>query len=297
MNPDIAVVYLSYVPFGTDLLSSFLESYLKKVPGIDHRLVIIFNGVQTDEDLEPFEEVIKGFGVQYEKILCDEPFDISAYFYAARRLKSDYFLFLNTYSVILAHNWLRYYYSAIQLPSVGIVGATGSGWRSGFSQFKNESSKSIFKNPRNFKAALSKWLHFGRFKGPHLRTNAFFIRRNLFLSLTYHDLHFKVFVPNFRKESKLKTLYFEHGSKNMTYQVNERGMKAVVIDKYGNVYEKEDWMKAKTLWISEQENLLIQDNQTLKYELGSEDERKQLTYWAWGIDVSGNEKNQGHSPC
>ena len=62
-------------------------------------------------------------------------------------------------------------------------------------------------------------------------------------------------------------------------------MNAVIIDKHGDIFEPNDWVKAKTFWICNQENLLIQDNQTQKYQNGSEDLKKQLTYWAWGMKL------------
>lgn len=42
MQSKISVVHLVYVPFGTDLLQRFLDSYAAHSSGIEHQFVIMF---------------------------------------------------------------------------------------------------------------------------------------------------------------------------------------------------------------------------------------------------------------
>ena len=43
-NKTIAVVYLSYVPYGINFLKIFLVSYVHNNSGTSHELIILFNG-------------------------------------------------------------------------------------------------------------------------------------------------------------------------------------------------------------------------------------------------------------
>ena len=66
---------------------------------------------------------------------------------------------------------------------------------------------------------------YGRFPNPHIRTNAFMIERNRFLSL---------YAPAFKnKEDAYK---FESGRRSMTKQIIAQELKPVVVDRNGAVY-------------------------------------------------------------
>lgn len=285
MQSEISVVHLVYVPFGTELFERFLDSYIKHPSGIEHQLVVMFNGFDDRVETEKFLEIIDSKNLDYKVLFSEEKFDISSYFFAAENLNTEYVLFLNSYSIILADGWLRLFYSALQTEKAGVVGATGAGWRNEFQSFlEREKNERISSFAVKLKAMLYMWLHFGKAAYPHLRTNAFFARRKDFLSIEYHRLFPQKFLKPANYDTKNRTLYFEHGNKSLTAQFNKKGLKILLIDKYGNSYEPPDWMAAKTFWISEQENLLVHDNQTLRYENGDERLRKHLTYLAWGIE-------------
>src|SRR2546429_4501071 len=123
MSREISVVHLVYVPFGLELFQRFLDSYINHEAGVEHKLVIMFNGFEREEQVNPFLEISSSLGLNYEIILSQEKWDISSYFFAANKLDSEYLLFLNSYSIILADNWLYYYCSAMQQSNVGLVGA------------------------------------------------------------------------------------------------------------------------------------------------------------------------------
>jgi hypothetical protein len=280
MSGEISVVHLVYVPFGIDLFQRFLDSYIQHAAGAEHKLVIMFNGFDDEEKLNPFLATINSLGLSHDVLLSREKWDISSYFFAAKNLSSEYLLFLNSYSMILADDWLKFYSAALGEPNVGVVGATGAGWRSEFENYLERLGGSRVKH---LKSLLFMRLHFSKFHGPHLRTNAFFVRRRDFLSLTYDKPLLERPVTDRTVDSKNRTVYFEHGDRNMTYQLARRGLRALVIDRHGNSYEPREWPSAKTFWIADQENLLIHDNRTLKYQNGDEQLRRMLSYEAWGI--------------
>ena len=74
----------------------------------------------------------------------------------------------------------------------------------------------------------------------------------------------------------------ESGYDSITRQILKQGKNCIIIDKFGNAYGIKEWAKAKIFWTENQEDLLIADNQTKKYQLGDAETRKNLSYHAWG---------------
>ena len=284
---NLALVYLSYIPFGTEYLISFLNSYTNKKAGVEHKLVILFNGHQTEEEIKPFLEIVNNSGVPFEYIVSPEKFDIGSYFYAAANLSTEYIAFVNTYSLILHDNWLLYLYQNLTKTGVGCVSATGS-----WSDYPhNDEYRSIIKDflRLNFSLNQLKKAIFFRFNffpavKPHLRTNAFMIKRTIFLNLKFGLV--KPWILNtFTNYSgtKLKSLCFEHGNTGMTNQIIQLGLRPLLVNKHGAGYEIKEWREARTFWTNDQENLLVRDNQTMKYELADKQRKDELIYAAWGV--------------
>ena len=82
-------------------------------------------------------------------------------------------------------------------------------------------------------------------------------------------------------EDKMQAYYFENGKNSMTKQVLAMGYKCQIMDKYGKVYDIEDWPMSKIFWTANQEGLLISDNQTRKYASSSGQERDLYQLIAW----------------
>jgi hypothetical protein len=117
---------------------------------------------------------------------------------------------------------------------------------------------------REAKRSLSQSAH------PHIRTNAFMIRRELFLSL--HPTRFK------RKSDVYR---FESGRRSMTKQITALGMTPVVVDRFGTSYRLQDWKRSSTFWTDDQANLLIADKQTREYAAGSAEHHMIFENYAW----------------
>lgn len=277
----VGVVYLSWLPYGTGHLKSFLESYRLFHSGYDHDLIIIFNGTSlvSQEVVNEFVGLLDRYGVRYSALYYERGQDVWVYKQAARSMQYDYLLFLNTYSILLADNWLKFYVDSYS-NDVGLIGATAS-----MSSYKVAVTRDIFRNFRSpvglkvkfqqlkylIKLHLLYGTKFSGFPNPHIRTTGFFIRTDLFNSLKMKPV-----------KDKHGAYFFENGNSSMTRQVKAKGLKCCIVDKHGKLWQENDWHKSATFWAANQENLLISDNQTRKYQSASEMVKKQLVYDAWG---------------
>jgi hypothetical protein len=123
----IAIAHLVWGPLGPAPLRRFLASYRQFPAGEAHELVVLFNGVGEGRRPELEAELE---GIEHRVLVLDPPVqDIAAYAYAAKRLQHERICFLNSYSVLLAPDWLAKLSTALDQPRVGLVGATGS-WAS-----------------------------------------------------------------------------------------------------------------------------------------------------------------------
>ncbi len=112
--------------------------------------------------------------------------------------------------------------------------------------------------------------HYARYPNPHVRTNAFMIERDCFLSLR---------VPSFNK--KYGVYKFESGRQSMTKQIVARGLKPVVVGSNGRFYDISEWKSSSTFWINEQANLIAADNRTRQYANATEEGRARFQDFAW----------------
>lgn len=301
---ELCVVHLVRAHNGIEPFKRFLESYQSNPGGIEHDLLLVFKGFSSVESKLEYLNLL----VPYRYCMLDVEdigFDIAAYFSTIERYagKYHYFCFLNSYSVILDHDWLNKLYQYISKAGVGLVGASGS-WNSNcsnaFSWFqrgaavvlglqrkkKRVTTKvSENSNPNNtwekiqyigraVTTNIQLLLYFNPFPNYHIRTNAFMIAGTLMKSLDCPILN-----------SKMGAYRFESGKGSITNQIIRRGLRVIVVGKNGVGYEKEQWHESGTFWQSDQENLLVADNQTLEYQLGSLEKRHFLTSISWGATL------------
>lgn len=278
-----AVVYLAWLPYGIQHCRDFIMSYKRHDAGHSHDLFIVFNGsaLPHPDPVEDYLALLKAESVEGFRVMYfDRGQDIEIYSHLARELDHDYLLFLNTYSILLAPNWLKHYTSAWE-DSIGAIAATGS-WQSYFSsvfylnKFKRERGEGMGTYFRKLKLIVKAQVYwrflFDAFPNHHIRTNAFFVDRKMFASVT----------AGCRISSKFDAYLFESGKKGLTRQLERRGKKVVVINRNGHVYAHSDWPAARVFRVGNQEDLLVSDNQTREYEHASVIQRKQLTELAWG---------------
>jgi hypothetical protein len=112
---------------------------------------------------------------------------------------------------------------------------------------------------------------FDPFPSYHVRTNAFLVPRDVIRA-----------VRTWSFETKLDAWRFESGRRCLLRQVERMGLSAAVVGADGEAYEKRRWHESNTFWQSQQQNLMVEDNQSRDYRDGDADRRLFLSLLAWG---------------
>jgi hypothetical protein len=241
---------------GIDVFQSFLDSYTEHPAGESHRLVLLFKGFPSEFVARPYFELAAG--LEPEAVFVDdEGLDLHAYLTAARELEGATCCFLNSYSRLLAGDWLAKLAAALADGDAGMVGVAGS-YESTYS------SAPLVLRPRLCR-------EFPRFPNPHLRTNGFMIERELMLELD-------CVLPR----SKRETLALESGRRSLSREVWARGLEVLVVGADGVAYAPARWRESATFRSGGQRNLLIADNRTRQYEEADPALRTRLEKMAWG---------------
>jgi hypothetical protein len=278
----VSVVYLIWIPYGIALFQRFLHSYKVFKSGYEHHLILLFNGVESEEATSPFHQFAAGENLVYTSYYKRTGQDLEAYFWIAPQLNTDYILFLNSFSELLAEDWLLKYMKAVtQVSNVGLIGASAS-YQSYSDTIYHENSwawrrtQSTADNIKKYKLLIKAHLlyrvYFKPFPNPHIRTTGFFISKKLFLSISFNQ-----------PKNKMQAYRFESGRNGFTRQVLKRNLAVILMDKHGRVYPIPDWYGSQTFWTRNQENLLVSDNQTERFRKADDQERRVLTFRAWGV--------------
>jgi hypothetical protein len=303
------VVYLVRCGTGMEPFVRFLASYHAHPAGPLHELAIVFKGFREQSDARHHLR-LAGERVDEALFVDDRGFDLTAYFAVASRLRRARYCFLNSYSEIVADGWLGHLNAALDDPTVGLVGATGS-WASIRSYLRYHlglggSYRRVFNGWRDTKAVMARlgshrdttdtrprsWLssklatiaemrdqalHFDTFPSHHVRTNAFMLSNEVFEQLDVPAL-----------KTKVDAYRVESGRMSLTKQVEALGLRVAVVSRDGTVYDQAMWPLSGVFWQRGQEGLLVSDNQTRTYEQGGPEIRLLLSRFAWGdqADVS-----------
>jgi hypothetical protein len=297
------VAHLVWAPLGPEVLTRFAESYSRHVAGVEHRLLILLNGFRADQDLAPWRRALEH--LRYEELrIADPVLDLAAYRQAVELVPADRYCFLNSYSVLRADGWLALLQSIASRPRVGAVGASGS-WGSQFSHTRYNIGlggpyRRVFADrgvtnrvfagmspgdaPADslpsgrlrlaFAAARELIAHsvaFPAFPSPHLRSNCLMIDRDVWMRVCRR-------APS----DKFGAYRLESGRRGITARLKAMGLRAVVVGRDGRSYEPTEWPASQTFWQGDQENLLVEDNQTRLYQHGDAEVRRVLSGYAWG---------------
>jgi len=206
--PSVGIVYLVRHKDGMDPFRQFVESYRENPGGVNHELILAFKGFPFRKIPDSYVELTSGIRLR-TFFTVDYGFDIRPYFLCAREFHFPYFCFLNSFSVLLDKEWLKKLLDWGSRDSIGAAGATGS-WESHFSNMIEGGEC----NPRILRKYES---HYQPFPNPHLRTNAFLINRERFLSIRYGWML-----------TKNQAHRFESGRSGFTMQFLAKGFEPVV---------------------------------------------------------------------
>jgi hypothetical protein len=283
-------------------LRRFLDSYTRHSAGVEHRLLILFNGFRADQDLTPWRLALEH--VRHEELRITNPvLDLAAYRRAVELIPAERYCFVNSYSVIRANGWLELMRSMASGPRIGAVGASGS-WGSQFSHTRYElglggpyrrvfadrrATNRVFAGlapdmpaepphagqlGRALTAARGLIAHsvaFPAFPSPHLRSNCLLISRDVWLRVCRRA-----------PPDKFAAYRVESGRRGMTARLRAMGLRLVVAGRDERAYDTAEWPASRTFWQGDQENLLVEDNQTRAYDQGDAEVRRVLSGYAWG---------------
>lgn len=286
----ICVAHLVRYCNDISLFKNFIESYKRHSAGIPHDLIIILKGFsENSSDINIYTKLLVDLDYQIFYI-NDDGFDITAYHKLANQYNYYGYCFLNSNSQIIADDWLNLLNEALIKKNIGLVGATGS-YQSfatpmtPIKTFKNHSRRKegliwatgvfmiIYLN--YLKHILKYRIYFDKFPNYHIRTNAFMIKRTVFLNLCVGEFL-----------TKLDAYKFESGKNGLSKQIVNMGLDILVVGKNGKFYKKEEWSLSNTFWQGNQSNLLVSDNQTKAYENSNEESKELYRYHAWGnLDI------------
>ncbi len=103
------------------------------------------------------------------------------------------------------------------------------------------------------------------------------VRRDLFA-----DFMVSHKIPN----TKYQAYMLESGRTGLTVFVKNLGFRTLVVGADGNVYEPDQWVNSRTFRSPEPVNLLVEDRQTVTYEMADTRNKKILEMAAWGKTFS-----------
>jgi hypothetical protein len=302
--PDLALVHLVRKANGPEPFQEFLESYRAVDAGADHDLVLLLKGFDSEREAD--ETAALAGGLEARRIYVDDTgFDVGAYRTAADRLEHARVCFVNSFTTARAPGWLGLLDSALRLPDAGIAGATGSWgshwaflrfnlglptpYRDAFSSraWAQTQVTRLTSDTRRVPAPI--WLRhligtlialpffvgrFESFPAAHIRTNGFVIERELMRSLERTPVH-----------RKYDAFVVEGGLKSVTRQIEGLGLRPLIAGADRQVYDVTDWARSGVFWQRDQENVLLEDNQTRAYRDADLDLRRYFATFAWGTEA------------
>ena len=258
MPSSVAVVHLVWAPLGLEPVRRFAESWRRHGEG---ELIALCNGFASPRDARP---ALVELG-DPRPVFTDGPVqDLAAYLHAARTLDHGVVVFLNSHSELLVDGVVSTLVGHLR-EGVGAVGATGT--------YETARRGALRSGPwpKRLVAYAKEFPHHPGFPNPHLRTNAFAVPRELFLTLDPGAL-----------ETKDDAHRFEAGRRSLTRQLQWRDQRVVVAGRDGVPYEPEDWKRSATFRSGGQHNLLVADNRTRDYDEADPPERAALERLSWG---------------
>lgn len=270
-STTVALVYLCRYAERSAPLRCFIEAYAARPAGVEHELYVIFKGFPDGRTRAAAEEII-GEIAHSACELPDVGFDLGSYLACAEQVQQDRICFLNSFSRPLVDGWLARLDGALCTPGMGLVGATGS-WESFFSASFPQGRLKV-RHARTLGRFIELKRAYSPFPNPHVRTNAFMIRRDLLLQLGLH-------VP----ETKEEAHRLESGRQSITRRVIAHGFDVAIVGRDGSAIPPARWCDAALFSNGEQRDLLVADNQTVDYELAEPERQAALRHLRWGIQV------------
>jgi hypothetical protein len=272
--PRICAVHLVWGPLGLDHLQRFLASYVGHDPGCPHELVVVMNNCNRAVHADAQAHLR---GIAHQVFVPEQPvFDLEAYRLVTRAFAADVYCFLNSYSRVLSSGWLAQFVAALASPRVGVA-AAGASYRSMREYnpwsapdlglpFLKRTALQVSMGQRAFETRLA----FAASPSPHVRSNGFALAHETVAMLGWPQC-----------DSKWATWKWESGRRGLTTQVRRLGLRSVVVDREGRVFDIAEWPTSNTYWSGNQSGLLVADNRSDEYERATPEARARLSAENW----------------
>jgi hypothetical protein len=292
----LALVHLVRAANGPSVLRGFAAALRSHAPGVEHKLVLAMKGFTSFAQAQTYLDEVGD--LEYATLIFpDTGKDLNVYFATVARLRCDRYCFVNSFSVPLVDGWLARLDCALDQSTVGLVGATGA-WTSARSwlaysrglpsayrgslppadvvrQQLLASERTQLDAQRNLSRervmAVRQLFGIEGFPAYHIRANVFMADRPVIEEVRTRTIR-----------DELDAHMLETGRRSITRQVQHMGLRTLVVDRAGVVYDHTEWDRSRTFWQGSQERLLVADNRTCTYEQGGALLRRVLSGLAWG---------------
>lgn len=279
---SLALVYLARgIDGGLSSTKDFFDAYRIFSAGCPHELIVIAKGWLDVVEHDELLQLAKAHAARVVE-LPDDGFDWGAYMRLAPQLTHDWLCFLNTHSRPRVNGWLNLLRVAASAPgrNIGAVGATAS-WQTlapvlPLPSMKAEYNTSLiypFRLIRNAVRFVTNRRDFPSFPNPHLRSNAFIVRRELFVDFVGTQT-----IPCCKRDAAV----LESGRSGFSAYLARHDMELLVAGADGKVYGPEQWINSGTFRVPGQTNVLVADNQTIAYDMADQHMKRVLERFAWG---------------
>ena len=234
-SSSLTVVYVVRASNNTEPSHKFFTAYRKNPSGVPHDLVVAAVGFENEAaTLLVKKSVWNNISPEPRVVLVSDPgFTLGVFRDACEQISAEYVCLLDENSRPLVSGWLNRLYTAISKSGVGIAGASGA-----------------------------------HQIDPHVRNNAFCIRRTLYLEIT-------------KGASKKDAASLQADRvRSITRAVKKRGLSARIVGRTKD-HDLREARDSHTFWWGEQNELLVADDQTDDYTNGSPEHRAFLRSAGW----------------
>lgn len=277
----VIVAYLAHRREGISSLERFINSLRKHPSGYPYELVLLTKGFIGEETREWTSWVGAIGEVPYRRHDVPEGgFDLGAYRNFIHTATGRTVLFLNSHSEILVDGWLDL---LVRHSEPGcLVGVTGS-WESHLRDrlvYYLDPEKSVGflrRRARSIRfflqgAVKSDTWCYPLFPNPAIRTTGMLVSPDL------HNLIKDWPIPKCKEDCH----QIESGWSGLSRKVMLKGGKLLLVGADGLVSDPAQWPDAAIFRSSQQQRLIIADNQTRLYAQANPTERQYLGWMAWG---------------
>jgi hypothetical protein len=270
-----------------DFSVSLEKNLLALEPNYRYKIYIIFKGWEEKKHINP-----KYFFSNIKKKISffdfsDDGFDLGTYFKVLKYVDEEYIYFFNSTSRIIDDNFFKFSINAMLDKKLGLLG-----WAGSFGTLRPSIKKIFFKLKinininKNFMNAIKNLLidiiafpyhlylykNFPKFPNPHVRSNAFLIKKDLYEEFSKISKY---------SETKIESCELESGKNGLTKFVQKKGYDVKVINSKNKIFDIRECDKSETWRTGDKQHVLVADNGTLSYEKMPISRKLFKEYSAW----------------